>query len=192
MEQKLNTKQQQLISQNHNLIYGFAHKRKLNLDEYYDILALALCRAALSYDSHKSSFQTYAYMIMGSEVNAYQRALNKPKRKLDKSIKEIRLDELFDNHNNHSNHSSSIIKNSSIGEFTIHPSIPLSEMCEGKIMAEKMLSVLSNKEQKIVMGKKEGLTNYEIGKQLKCSAQNIDYYIRKIRRKWVKHFDLIV
>lgn len=186
MEQKLNTKQQQLISENHNLIYGFAHKRKLNLDEYYDILALALCRAALSYDLHKSSFQTYAYMIMGSEVNAYQRALNKSKRKLDKSIKEIRLDEPI------KGHSSGILKDSSIGEHTIHPSIPLSEMCEGKIMAEKMLSVLSDKEQEIVMGKKEGLTNYEIGKQLKCSAQNIDYYIRKIRRKWLKHFDLTV
>lgn len=182
MEQKLNTKQQQLISENHNLIYGFAHKRKLNLDEYYDILALALCRAALSYDLHKSSFQTYAYMIMGSEVNAYQRALIKPKRKLDKSIKEIRLDEPIKGYSG----------DSSTGEYIIHPSIPLSEMCEGKIMAEKMLSVLSNKEQKIVMGKKEGLTNYEIGKQLKCSAQNIDYYIRKIRRKWVKHFDLMV
>jgi DNA-directed RNA polymerase specialized sigma subunit len=119
MIQKLNAEQKQLVADNHNLIYGYAHKKKLDLDEYYDILALGLCRAALSFDSNKSSFQTYAYMIMGSEVNAHRRFKVQSKRTLDKSVKEVRLDDPVDYEDNDKD------TYSTIGEFKINPNVPL-------------------------------------------------------------------
>lgn len=51
-----------MITENHNLIYGLAAKYKLNLDEWYDILAIELCNTVKSYDPHKSSLSTYYYL----------------------------------------------------------------------------------------------------------------------------------
>ena len=182
MKQKLNEEQRSLIEKNHNLIYGYAQKKKLDLDEYYDILALALCRAALSFNSSKSSFQTYAYMIMGSEVNAHRRFKVQPKRKLDKSVKEVRLDDPVNLEDKTKD------SYSTIGEFTINPSVPLCDVCEGKIMADDMLSVLSDKERSVVLKKTDGLTEVEIAQQLNCSQQNVSHYVKRIKRKWERIF----
>lgn len=61
---KLTADQSKLVQDNHNLIYSFAHKYHLDLDEWYDVLALGLCKAALQYDSERSAFSTYAYCCM--------------------------------------------------------------------------------------------------------------------------------
>lgn len=66
---ELNYEQQQLAEQNHNLIYSFAKSRKLDLEEYYDVLAIGLCRAALVYDENKATFFTLAYKCMSNEYN---------------------------------------------------------------------------------------------------------------------------
>ena len=53
--------QENLVTENHNLIYHFIHKYNLPIDEYYGDCALALCRAALKYESNRqSSFATFA------------------------------------------------------------------------------------------------------------------------------------
>lgn len=65
----LNYEQQQLVEQNHNLIYSFAKSRKLDLEEYYDVLAIGLCKAALVYDKNKATFSTLAYKCMSNEYN---------------------------------------------------------------------------------------------------------------------------
>lgn len=182
MIQKLNAEQKQLVADNHNLIYGYAHKKKLDLDEYYDILALGLCRAALNYDSNRSSFQTYAYMIMGSEVNAHRRFKVQSKRTLDKSVKEVRLDDPVDYEDNDKD------TYSTIGEFTINPNVPLCDVCEGRMIADDMLSVLSDRERSVVLRKVDGLTENEIAKQLNCSQQNVSHYVKKIKKKWERKF----
>ena len=53
----LTSTQQKMVEENHNLIYGMAHKYKINLDEYYDVLAIGLCKAAMTFDETKDSFQ---------------------------------------------------------------------------------------------------------------------------------------
>jgi RNA polymerase sigma factor (sigma-70 family) len=59
---------------NHNLIYWFAHKHHLNLDEFYDILAIALCQAALNFDSFQGfTFYTYVNTAMLNSVRIYER-----------------------------------------------------------------------------------------------------------------------
>jgi RNA polymerase sigma factor (sigma-70 family) len=60
----LNEQQKQLVEENHNLIYGFAHRHNINLNEYYDVLAISLCKAGESFDDKKGKFSTYAYTIM--------------------------------------------------------------------------------------------------------------------------------
>lgn len=64
---------QQIAIQNHNLIYGFAHKKQLNLDEYYDLLAIAYCEAVNIFDPNKGELSTIAYLKMQQALDRYKK-----------------------------------------------------------------------------------------------------------------------
>lgn len=71
---KLTEEQRKFVEDNHNLIYAFAKKNELDLEEYYDILAIGLCKAALSFDPDLGfSFSTYAYKSMKNACNMHWR-----------------------------------------------------------------------------------------------------------------------
>lgn len=58
----LNEEQKQTVEDNHSLIYWYAHKHGLNLDEWYDLLAIELCYAVLKYNPQRSSLSNYYKM----------------------------------------------------------------------------------------------------------------------------------
>lgn len=60
--QKLTLEQQQTVADNHNLIYGFIHKRNLDVEEWYDLLAIELCISVMKLDTNKASLTTFFYM----------------------------------------------------------------------------------------------------------------------------------
>lgn len=70
-------KQQKLVEDNHSLIYAFLNKYHFPSDEYYDVAAIGLCQAAISFDEGVSVFATYAYQCMFTSVC---RELRKKKR----------------------------------------------------------------------------------------------------------------
>ena len=59
--------QKRLIEDNHNLIYGFLHKNKLDPEDYYDLAAIGLCKAAIGYDETVSKCSSFAYSTMFNE-----------------------------------------------------------------------------------------------------------------------------
>ena len=64
----LTKEQKELVENNHKLIYYYIHKNGLSVDEYYDILAIGLCKAALNFDESKGiKFVTYAMFVMRNE-----------------------------------------------------------------------------------------------------------------------------
>lgn len=63
----LNEEQRRLVDENEKLIYGCAHQYGIKLDEYYDVLAIGLCKAGMTYDENKGEFSTYAYTVMWRE-----------------------------------------------------------------------------------------------------------------------------
>lgn len=69
---KLNEEQKQLVTDNHNLIYGIMKQYKLNFDapeDYYGAAAVGLCNAALHYDPNRNvKFSSYAYVCMSREI----------------------------------------------------------------------------------------------------------------------------
>lgn len=84
---KLTPAQQQLVEDNHNLIYGFLREYNLPQDEYYDLAAIGLCKAAKCFNKDKGSkFSCYAYLVMLTEVKMYwrkERKCVKPSCSLD-------------------------------------------------------------------------------------------------------------
>lgn len=57
----LTEEQRKLIEENHNLIYDYMVKHKLDFSDYYDLLAIALCKAAIHYNFESSAFSTFAF-----------------------------------------------------------------------------------------------------------------------------------
>ena len=64
----LTAEQQKLAADNHNLIYDCLHRNGWDIDEYYDLAAIGLCKAAMAYDPSKGKFTALAYRAMSNEV----------------------------------------------------------------------------------------------------------------------------
>lgn len=74
---KLTEEQRVFAEENHNLIYSFANSMNLNLDEYYDVLAIGFCKSITSYNSTRGKFSTYSYICMRNELFQVYRKENK-------------------------------------------------------------------------------------------------------------------
>ena len=83
---RLSVKQRKIAEENHNLIYSFARSRKLDIEEFYDLLAIGLCKAAYYYNPDKGRFSTIAYIRMQHELSNYFKELNMSKRIPDEKI----------------------------------------------------------------------------------------------------------
>lgn len=82
---KLTTEQQKIVEDNEKLIYWFMHRHNLKVEDYYDILAIGLCKAAYNYKDNASKFSTYATAIMQNEVRMHIRN-NSNKSKIPEGI----------------------------------------------------------------------------------------------------------
>lgn len=67
MMRELTNDEKELVEANHNLIYWYIRTHNLDVEEYYDILAIALCKAAIGYNEAKSKFSTYANRCFENE-----------------------------------------------------------------------------------------------------------------------------
>ena len=76
----LTSDQKKLVEDNHNLIYWFMNRRGLYTDEYYDLMAIALCRAAQDFnEAAGNAFTTYAVKCMEHELSKYWISISRQK-----------------------------------------------------------------------------------------------------------------
>lgn len=69
---KLNNEQRKLVEENHNLIYSFLNNQALSINEWYDVCAIGLCNAALTFNG-TTKFSTLAYKCMLNSVRSVMR-----------------------------------------------------------------------------------------------------------------------
>lgn len=171
---RLTNKQQELVSNNHSLIYGYAMKNGLDIEEYYDILAIALCKAAMAFNDDRGRFSTFAYSCMRNEVGTYWRKMQ----------------------------CSSSIPNSAIIHYESDPTsfddgsdCYLDKLAHDKmasnilsdLISSEFINSLSDREQLIINMLHHGMTHKDIAERLSCKRQNISYHIGKLREKIVNH-----
>lgn len=167
--------EQKLVEENHNLIYDFINKKNLNLEEYYDILALSLCQAAKHYDVTKGCFSTIANKCMTSGVIDYIRSLSFTTKIPTSNL--IYLDASFDEDND-----MSLANKIPDGNCYLEINI------ESDDMYRILYSMLDEKEKQIAYYKEHGFTEAQIAKKMGCSQPNIHFYIKKIQKKWNKFY----
>lgn len=163
-----------LASNNHNLIYSFLQKYSLEEKDYYDLAAIGLCKAAMSYDKALANFSTYAFQCMFTEVMGEIR-----KNKADKRISSEQLlfyqAEIVDNDGN-------IVKQNYLNYISANENVEASALID--YMFDMYLKELTSKEKIIVKLYREGYKQAEIGKIVGCSQSHVS----NVKKKLVEYF----
>lgn len=172
---KMTTEQQKLVEKNHNLIYEFAKRKNLVIDEYYGIIAIGLCKAAKAYDSNKGNFSTIAITCMTNEVNDYWKNLQSQKKipneivmsydatSVDEEGRETQfIDKITDGYN-------------------------LADDVIDNINCQSLLNMLTDKEKLVVKYITKGLTQEQIANKINNSRQTVNRIVKVIRNKWSLH-----
>lgn len=172
MEEPLTKQQQKLVEENHNLIYSFANKKNLNIDEYYDILAIELCRAAKIFDENKGNFSTVAYSCMMNELYNRWKYL-KTKRVVPSdmivSYDASRTREDFVDLGNY------------LDVFSDNNSTE--DIVESNIMKIEFLNLLDETDQIVFGYIINGATYDYISKKLGCTRSRIGQRVQRIRKQ---------
>lgn len=173
----LTQEQKELAEKNHNLIYGLAYKCGIDIEEFYGVLAIGLCKAAKHYDSNRGAFSTFAYKTMYYEYIKEVQSIS------GKSIPQYMIipldtEALWASQSDNSGDSMTLAN--IVPDKNVH--VEDDVLCE--IQYEKFLDSLHGSDREIMEMLKNGLTKAEIANALHMSYQNVRSKVTKIMRRW--------
>lgn len=177
---RLNDEERKLIEDNYGLIYSFAIKKNLELDEVYGELATGMCYAAHSFNPKRGKFSTLAYYCMSSELNKTYKYNNRNRR-----IPEDKLDH-YDKLNIYERESLWDITDFKLSRFNNPYNKAIDEINYNNVI-KRISKILTDKEKAVLYYKLKGLTNEEIGKIENVKHQAITHRIKNIRLKIKQH-----
>ena len=173
MDDALSKEQQDLASDNHNLIYSFAKKMDLDIEEYYGLLAIGLCKAAKTYDSSRGfTFSTYAYMTMRNECYMYWRHMN--------NVYRIPEELIFS-------------YNTPLGDETddkdyterINDIFGTYQLDTAGIEVKEFIESLTKEEKQIIFEKMYGYTQREIAIHVGKCQVTVGRILKQLKEKWL-------
>ena len=167
----MNDEQRKLVEDNHNLIYAILHKYNLPIDEFYDVAAIGLCKAAITFDAEKGYlFSTYACVVIKNELKLVFRR--------NASERAIPFDKLT--------YYQSVISDGDGKETELLDIISGNTDIEADIIAnetfKRVYSTLSEQDRRIIH-------MFELGYKQNEIAKNVGYsqpYVSRIKKKIVK------
>ena len=171
------TKEQKaLVEKNHNLIFAFLKTHHLSVDEYYDLAAIGLCRAAMEYDENISKFSTFAYQCMLSivlqDIYTKTRAKRIPKEIMVSLNYETEMDD---------------------GKiFTMEDTLPSPSNTEDEavtqVMVVKFKEKLKPKQKCIFEMMLNGYSQADIAKEMNCTRQSVSKHKIEIENRFKGYF----
>lgn len=166
--------QEQLVTDNHNLIYFFLNKwgkilEYSDMTDYYDICAIGLCKAAITYDSSKDvKFATYAGVCIENEIKIELR--NRKKY----SAPVYSLDMTFNN------------TSDGTGEISYGENMTTGLSAYDEILPYQLDKILNAREYKLVALILQDYTQVEIGNIIGISQAQVSRIFSKIKQKLLK------
>lgn len=154
------------MAQNHNLIYSYIHLYGIPLNEYYDVLAIALCDAARGYDDEKGSFSTYAYECF---YNAMYQTKEQEKRSASNAVDAISYEE-FESFG-YPDGEDGLLDNSSYDDAIYG------------VMRDELAGKMTKREREVFLYLLNGVPAADIARIFKCKKQSVFYYVEKIRKR---------
>lgn len=176
MSKMLTKEQQKIVEQNHGLIFGFAKRHSLNLDEYYDVLAIGLCKAARSYDAEREcTFATYAYCCMNNAIGSVKRIENSTK-KIPRNLV-ASYNALVDGQDNHPSELEYFLRDHSSNTDNVI----------SKIHVDQFRETLPDDMKYLFDRLMAGYLTREIAKDIGCTKQNVSLKTQKIKKRWLAY-----
>lgn len=170
----LTEEQKRMVEENHNLIYWYCHKYNLDIEEYYGLFAIELCKAIQSYDPTKSKLSTYVIRAFWNKHCNWDQAKKRNKRKANENI--ISLDQKFGKDGEEYKLSDFLTNGKSVEDEIIM--IPLSECgLNDKLMAVINLRIENSNITQQEMADKLGVSQAQVRRYLKSAE-------RKIKEVW--------
>lgn len=165
-EQKL------LVENNHNLIYFMIHKMNESVEEYYDLAAIALCKAAINYRPDNGSFANFACRCIRNEILLDHRARMMPKRWMNEYL--ISYD------------APTLVQNEDGEEITLLEQLKSFESVENealsRIMYLEVVEQLGKTDSKVLEFFEKGLKQQEIAEIMGVSQANISRVKRRVEK----------
>lgn len=165
---KLTKQQSQIVEDNHNLIYGYAHFRNLDLEDWYGKLALELCHSVIHWDSERGSLSTYYYMRADTMVMLDYQKRNYQKRRANENTLE------FDSSDDGCN-----IYNETLDDI-------LETRTETSILNE----ILECGDERVIKMRYEGYSQEEIADEIGVTQPTISRMLDRILEKYKRGSEL--
>ncbi len=150
------------------------YKYHLDVEQWYDIAAIGLCKAANTYNNDKSEFSTYAYKCMYTAI-----IMEKRKENAMRTIPQNQI-VYYENQVNESS------KENDTSTFLNY--IPSKQDIENETISTLSLENIENKldgnKRKVFVLLKEGYTQSEISKIIGISKQRISKIKQEILEKY--------
>ena len=168
----LSPEQQKLVADNHNLIYSFARKYKIDIEEYYDVLALGLCKAAMYHDGVSGKFSTLAYQSMKTmymdEIVTYGKRSKRGGNKKTEYYEEFISDDE---------------SRGTYFDLLSDIKIPDEDSMILKLNFQEFCRYITNREFNVLKMKLSGMTQKEIAKEYGVTHQMVSLWLKAIRKK---------
>lgn len=84
-KRKLTEEEKKIVEDNEGLIYSFCYSNGLNINEYYDLLAIELCKCVMSWDKIRP-ISVFAYKCFKNAVYASWRYNKAQKRDCNRTV----------------------------------------------------------------------------------------------------------
>lgn len=156
------------------MIYSFLYKYHLDVEEWYDIAAIGLCKAANTYNNDKSGFSTYAYKCMYTTI-----IMEKRKENAMRTIPQNQI-VYYENQVNESS------KDNDTSTFLNY--IPCKQDIENETISALSLENIENElvgnKKKVFLLLREGYTQCEISKIIGISKQRVSKIKQEITEKY--------
>lgn len=156
------------------MIYSFLYKYHLDVEEWYDIAAIGLCKAANTYNNDKSEFSTYAYKCMYTTI-----IMEKRKENAMRTIPQNQI-VYYENQVNESS------KDNDTSTFLNY--IPSKQDIENETISALSLENIENElvgnKKKVFLLLREGYTQCEISKIIGISKQRVSKIKQEITEKY--------
>ena len=169
---KITEKQKQLVEDNHNLIYALLNQYHFSIEEYYDLAAIGLCKAAMTFNDTVANFSTYAYKCMYSIIVCELRKSNRDKRIPKNQILYYEA-EVKDGKGDRASFINHISSNENLENDVLL-----------KVVLEKYMSKLDDRGKEILNLLRSGYSQREICKMLNCTWKPV-WKIKEGLKKWL-------
>jgi len=176
----LTAEQQELVTNNHQLIYGFCNQRNISLEENYDLCAIGLCKAAEIFDPSRGlSFSTLAYRCMANEVQMQKRKENTIARKADVSADSLDRTIKTDGGTTITLHD--VLSNTLVANHN-----PLST-----VMFKDFYESLTEQEKIVIAYRMAGLKQREIAERIHKSRAYVCMILSRVKEKVARYTEII-